>query len=434
MDVPSNTNQAVNGVQRNHNAVRLGSMNATQWRASNAIERAAGALAEHMQANAPTAVGQAVELQHVRQEKFCQVMSLLLHKAFNSMDDKLVVLNQFDVALASYSELAAFSRATRLGSIDLLPTPEKLTTCIRLVAPNHPISQKKIARQLLARLVDYLIEPVGRRIAQGQDVDAQDLRKTANTAIALLNSVNSAAPGEPMITHTGLDTDQLAQLCTVLDGISHAQPAQHQLAAQAAQFLSHLTDKINYMTTEKPDFDQMLPNFLADYDVMLAAVLRDGSLLEFASRMLRNDRDLVCAAVRHDGMALEFAAVSLQNDREVVWAAVTGDSASEELFGTEWNSLQFASPALRDDFDVVLAAVRNNGSALEVASNRLQDNRDVVMAAVRQDGLALEFASPRFQGDDEVVLTAIENDPFALEFADERLRNHPDFWYAAALM
>jgi Domain of unknown function (DUF4116) len=287
---------------------------------------------------------------------------------------------------------------------------------------------------LLARLVDYLIEPVGRRIAQGQDVDAQDLKKTATTALALLTTLNIARSGTHLITHTGLDTEQLAQLCRVLDEIEQVSPPQHQMAEQAAQFSSHLKEKINYMNADEVDFSEIPLNFISDHDVMMAAVLRDGSLLEFASRMLRNDRDLVCAAVRHDGMALEFAGAELKNDREVVWAAVTGDTASEELFGNMWCALQFASPALRDDSDLVLAAVRNNGSALEVASNRLQDNRDVVMAAVRQDGLALEFASPRFQGDDEVVLTAIENDPFALEFADERLRNHPDFWYAAALM
>ena len=48
---------------------------------------------------------------------------------------------------------------------------------------------------------------------------------------------------------------------------------------------------------------------------------------------------------------------------------------------------------LRGDRDVVLAAVQQDGDALEYASAELQADREVVLAAVQQDGYALEYAS-----------------------------------------
>jgi hypothetical protein len=49
------------------------------------------------------------------------------------------------------------------------------------------------------------------------------------------------------------------------------------------------------------------------------------------------------------------------------------------------------------------------------------------MAAVRNNGDALEFASDEFKGDKEVVLAAVKEDGDALEYADDSLKNDPEF-------
>jgi len=51
--------------------------------------------------------------------------------------------------------------------------------------------------------------------------------------------------------------------------------------------------------------------------------------------------------------------------------------------------MSFIPKALRDDREAVLAAVKQDGLALEYASCRLRGDREVVLAAVEQDGLAL---------------------------------------------
>mmetsp|Transcript_42249 Transcript_42249/g.76581 ORF Transcript_42249/g.76581 Transcript_42249/m.76581 type:complete len:211 (-) Transcript_42249:33-665(-) len=72
-----------------------------------------------------------------------------------------------------------------------------------------------------------------------------------------------------------------------------------------------------------------------------------------------------------------------QGDRAVVLAAVSRDG----------QLLRFASRRLRDDYEVVLRAVTQSGIALQYASDDLKNNREVVLAAVQQEPSALRFAS-----------------------------------------
>ena len=117
-----------------------------------------------------------------------------------------------------------------------------------------------------------------------------------------------------------------------------------------------------------------------------------------------HDRDDVLAAVAQNGLALQHASVALRNDRGVVLAAVAQSGLA----------LQHASVALRDDRDVVLAAVTQYGRALRYASEALQDDRDVVLVAVALYGTALAYASVALRSDHDVVLAAVTQDGTAL--------------------
>ena len=47
--------------------------------------------------------------------------------------------------------------------------------------------------------------------------------------------------------------------------------------------------------------------------------------------------------------------------------------------------VHWASKELREDKEVVLAAVKNNGSAIEFASHALQKDKDVLLASVKNN-------------------------------------------------
>jgi hypothetical protein len=66
------------------------------------------------------------------------------------------------------------------------------------------------------------------------------------------------------------------------------------------------------------------------------------------------------------------------------------------------NPMQWETEREQEMRDVTLAAVRNNGLALEYASSRLRRDKEVVLAAVRQNVRALRYAARWLQDDCEV--------------------------------
>jgi hypothetical protein len=83
---------------------------------------------------------------------------------------------------------------------------------------------------------------------------------------------------------------------------------------------------------------------------------------------------------------------------------------------------------LQSDREVVLAAVAQNGRALEHASAELQGDREVVLAAVAQDGHALKHASAELQGDREVVLAALAHDgDMSAALSSENPNTHAEY-------
>ena len=113
---------------------------------------------------------------------------------------------------------------------------------------------------------------------------------------------------------------------------------------------------------------------------------------------------MVLAAVRQNGHAIEYASVELKTDKEVVLAAVQQ---------TGW-ALEYASAELQADKEAVLAAVQQNGLVLACAE--LKADKEVVLAAVQQNGWALRYASVERKADKEVVLVAVQHGECALQF------------------
>ena len=108
-----------------------------------------------------------------------------------------------------------------------------------------------------------------------------------------------------------------------------------------------------------------------------------GHELLINDQALRSNAKLVMAAVQQDGVALEYASDNLKDNPEVVIAAVQEKGLA----------LMYASDNLKNNLKVVMAAVQENGVVLSFASDNLKNDYDVVMAAVKENGEALRFAS-----------------------------------------
>ena len=124
------------------------------------------------------------------------------------------------------------------------------------------------------------------------------------------------------------------------------------------------------------------------------------------------DREEVLAAVKQDGYALDDADESLKKDKEIVLAAIKENG----------RALEYADESFRKDREIVIAAVKNSGALLEYADEPFRKDREIVLSAVKQSGSALKYADESFRMDREIVLEAVKQDGCALEYADDSFK------------
>jgi hypothetical protein len=147
---------------------------------------------------------------------------------------------------------------------------------------------------------------------------------------------------------------------------------------------------------------------------------------------MRAQADIWRVAVDGDPRAIEFVPPE-QCTREVMRGAIARDPTSWTLTSQWLGDQAFALSVLSakgsllghrgvqrlwaDNTEAVLAAVTQNGLALEFASRRLRDDAIVVERAVQQNGLSLAFASKRLRTYVFIVSTAVRQNFYALEFS-----------------
>ena len=127
---------------------------------------------------------------------------------------------------------------------------------------------------------------------------------------------------------------------------------------------------------------------------------------------LKKDKEIVLAAVKQDGCALEFADDSLKKDKEIVIAAVKQDGLA----------LQYADDIFKKDKEVVLEGAKNRGEALEFADDSFKKDKEIVLEAVKASGYTLQYADDSLKKDKEIVLAAVKQYANALEHADDSLK------------
>ena len=137
-------------------------------------------------------------------------------------------------------------------------------------------------------------------------------------------------------------------------------------------------------------------------------------------RELKADKEEAIAAVKNDGDALQHASDELKADKEVVMVAVKNSG----------DALYYASDELKADKEVVMMAVKNSGDALYYASDELKADKEVVMVA-NPLWAALQHASDELKADKEVVMAAVKNDSGALLHASDELKADKEVVMAA---
>ena len=88
--------------------------------------------------------------------------------------------------------------------------------------------------------------------------------------------------------------------------------------------------------------------------------------------------------------------------------------------------ISLSDEKLKVDKEVILAAVKQNGKALEYTDEKLKADKKIVLLVVKQNGRTLEYADEKLKANKEVVLAAVKQDVSALDYVDDSLKNDPD--------
>ena len=148
--------------------------------------------------------------------------------------------------------------------------------------------------------------------------------------------------------------------------------------------------------------------------LVAVAIARDGNMLRYASRELRDDKNIAKAAVANRGSAIRFVSQRLLFDEDVLISAakqnsdsmrhvqlhLLNDSVIDAIIHANGYVARFADLDKRR----AILAVQSNGLALKFIQNFSAD-RQVVLAALRQNGDALEYSN--VPCDDEMAVAAV---------------------------
>ena len=130
----------------------------------------------------------------------------------------------------------------------------------------------------------------------------------------------------------------------------------------------------------------------------------------------KEDRDVVLAAVKQNGMALDFAGI-WKDDEEIVSSAVQKNGMA----------LQFASERLKNTKEVTTLAVNSNPYAFEFASDELKDDEPYVREFSKLIAVVLYYASERLRSDEDLIFESLSVFYGSLAYATEALTNNKAF-------
>ena len=118
-----------------------------------------------------------------------------------------------------------------------------------------------------------------------------------------------------------------------------------------------------------------------DKQVLLDWVKREGLLLSYSNKELRNDPEVVLAAVKQDGRALLYTSEELRNNPEIVLAAVSQNGLA----------LEYALEDLQNNPEIVFAAIVQNHNSFKFASNKLKKDKDFLLECSKKNLLIVEY-------------------------------------------
>lgn len=139
-------------------------------------------------------------------------------------------------------------------------------------------------------------------------------------------------------------------------------------------------------------FDETLRH---DYDVIIAAIRRDGEIIKYLSDEYRHNLDLAWEALNNSRKALWYLPLALRNNREFMLESIIHHNHDEEL-------LLYLGDELKHDHALLTLALQKQGvQILRYADKQILSNPDLMLIAILEDEAAKAYIDKELLNDPE---------------------------------
>lgn len=166
---------------------------------------------------------------------------------------------------------------------------------------------------------------------------------------------------------------------------------------------------------ETPDWRQLQPTWIGDFDVALHFLSLDGSCLYHMSDQFKDNATLVRVALTNSGRCIQFASCRLRSDRLFMLQSLP--TCSMTGF-----SIRHLSPELRDDKEIVILVlsqcIYNMEANFPFVSERLQSNFQMIRMAVEvsEDSSMIQYATSSARSDRTLMASLIPSYPCVVRY------------------
>lgn len=174
--------------------------------------------------------------------------------------------------------------------------------------------------------------------------------------------------------------------------------------------INYLTKEqiIKHIYSDRVEYKDLPQEYFSDKEVTLAAVERDSSNIQYASKSMKNDKEIVAIATKQDLHMFKYASDMLKNNKEFVKKLVSRDGFV----------VRYASEELRSDYEVMKLAMSNNITSFFYASQELQNNLELLQM-LRRKKVFVKESVLSWLGERMAVLDILEDEAMMRESAPE---------------
>ena len=160
-------------------------------------------------------------------------------------------------------------------------------------------------------------------------------------------------------------------------------------------------DALKFLDESLPsDYGKIPKEFWSDKDFVLEAVKKNGSNIDYADLILKNNKEIVISAIKQDSFAIDYIGEEIKKDKDVLLEIIAQKGA---------DSIKLLDEKYKSDKEVILKLLN------------CKKNSFLISLDDEEEPDPIKFMSEEFLKDEQILEAAIQNEWLKLDEVDSQL-------------